>query len=153
MRLNLGAGARPMQGADWVNIDIQERMKPDLVCDVTKGLPYPDDSVDEVRAQDFLEHVPRDKQIFVMNEIWRVLKRGGVFISSTPDAEYGQGAFQDPTHLSFWTENTWLYFSHPAYRELYDIRANFLIEALQRHCTDTRSRVFHINVMARAIKE
>jgi predicted SAM-dependent methyltransferase len=149
VKINLGCGKNKQDG--YVNIDIQERVKPDVVCDVLKGLPYEDSSVDEVRAFDFLEHIETIKNISVIEEIWRVLRPGGKFESFTPDAECGQGAFQDPTHVSFWTEGRWLYFSHPAYRDLYGIKANFRIQ-MQRVNTDPINRIFHLHVIAFAIK-
>ena len=144
MKINLGSGNRPMQG--YENIDIQERVNPDLVCDVTMGLPYGDNSVDEVRAFDFLEHIERDDVINVITEIWRVLKPGGRFESFTPDAEFGQGFFQDPTHRSPWVENSWLYYSDEAHRNLYGIEANFQIDKIER--VSDESRVYHLYVQA-----
>jgi predicted SAM-dependent methyltransferase len=146
-KINLGCGKRHLEG--HVNIDIQERIKPDLVCDVTKGLPYEDNSVDEVKAYDFLEHIPIGKTVDVIMEIWRVLKPGGKFESYTPDAEFGQGAFQDPTHVSFWVENSWLYYSDKDYRELYGIEANFKIDGIKR--ISTEDRVYHLFVVATKI--
>jgi len=150
MKLNLGSGFRSMVG--YQNIDIQARCNPDLVCDVTDGLPYDESSIDEVRAWDFLEHIPLGKTVNVIEEIWRVLKPGGLFESYTPDAEYGQGAFQDPTHVSFWVENSWLYYSHPAYRDLYGIRAEFYPIDMKRIATDEEGRVYHLHVKATAKK-
>jgi len=148
INLNLGCGLRPLEG--YVNIDNRAEVKPDVVCDVIEGLPYPDNSVDIVRAHDFLEHIPIGKTIKVMNEIWRVLKPAGMFRSFTPDAEYGQGAFQDPTHVSFWVENSWLYFSEPTARALYGIQANFKINSLIR--INAGNRVYHLQVVAEATK-
>jgi len=145
VKINLGCGNKKLDG--YTNIDIQERVNPDIVCDVLKGLPYENNSVDEVRAWDFLEHIKIGKTIGVIEEIWRVLKPGGKFESFTPDAEYGQGAFQDPTHVSFWVEDSWLYFSVPVYRDLYDIKASFKIE-MRRINTDPMRRIFHIHVVA-----
>lgn len=149
IHLNLGSGLRPLEG--YINIDNRKEVNPDIVCDVTEGLPYDDNSVDSIRAHDFLEHIPTEKTIQVINEIWRVLKPGGTFASLTPDAEFGQGAFQDPTHLSFWVENSWLYFSEPNSRALYGIKANFKIKTLER--LNTGSRVYHLHVIAEALKE
>ena len=151
LKLNLGCGALKMEG--FVNIDIRESVNPDLVCDVAEGLPYEDGSVDYVLAKDFLEHIIPDKVIFVIEEIWRVLKHDGGFESFTPDCEHGQGAFQDPTHRSFWCENSWLYYSGDGIRKDYGIKANFLIQGMQRANTDFRGRVYHLHVMAKAIKE
>ncbi len=143
-KLNLGSGNRPVEG--HINIDSQERVKPDMVLDITKGLPFESDSVDEIRAFDFLEHLHPDKVIGVIEDIWRVLKPGGVFESFTPDAEFGQGAFQDPTHRSFWTEGSWKYFSDKPHRDLYGIQADFEIAKVERIAGE--GRVYHLYVQA-----
>ena len=148
IRLNIGCGYNHKEG--YINIDNRSEVNPDLVCDVLKGLPYNNDSVDVVMAHDFLEHIPIGHTIGVIDEIWRVLKPGGVLDSYTPDAAHGQGAFQDPTHVSFWVENSWMYFSKPNYRNLYGIKANFDIEKLER--TESAYNVYHLRVIARAIK-
>ena len=145
--LNLGCGLDHVPG--YVNIDNRRQVNPDLFCDVTGGLPYPNSSVDYVRAYDFLEHIPSSEVVGVIEEIWRVLKPGGTFESFTPDAEHGQGAFQDPHHLSFWVENSWVYYSDKGMRDLYGIKANFSVE-LQR--VDSGNRIFHLHAFAKAIK-
>ena len=122
VRLNLGCGYRKHDG--YVNIDNRKEVNPDLCCDVTEGLPYSDDSVDEVKAIDFLEHIPIGKTIAVIEEIYRVLKPEGKFLHFTPSTE-GRGAFQDPTHVSFWNVNSWLYYMEDLYRDLYSIKAKF----------------------------
>lgn len=149
-KLNLGCGYRK-RGDGFINIDNRAEVEPDVVWNVLDGLPYPDNSVECVIAADFLEHIPIGRTIEVIEEIYRVLIPGGKFESFTPDAEYGQGAFQDPTHVSFWVENSWLYFSHPDYRDLYGIKANFKI-SLQRICSHSLLRIFHLSVLAEAIK-
>ena len=60
----------------------------------------------------------------LIEEIYRVLKPGGLFTSMTPSTD-GRGAFQDPTHVSFWNRNSWLYFMDDPHRHLYGIRAKF----------------------------
>lgn len=122
LRLNLGCGMKKIDG--YVNIDNREECRPDLVLDVTKGLPYDDNSVSEVKAADFLEHITIGKTVAVIEEIYRVLKPGGLFEHFTPSTD-GRGAFQDPNHVSFWNENSWLYFMADEYRELYGIKAKF----------------------------
>lgn len=149
INLNLGCGYDYKKG--YINIDNRAETNPDVVCDVVEGLPYPDSSVDQIRAHDFLEHIPIGKTITVMDEIWRVLKPGGTFYSSTPDAEYGQGAFQDPTHVSFWVENSWLYYTREQFRNLYGIKANFKIKSFER-IHDDEARIVHLRIIAEAIK-
>jgi predicted SAM-dependent methyltransferase len=126
MKINLGSGNRPVEG--YVNIDSQDRVHPDMVLDITKGFPFDDNSVDEIRAIDVLEHIPILSTNFVMEEAWRVLKPGCLFVTHTPDAEYGQGAFMDPTHINFWVEGRFAYYCNPDYRKYYGTKANFEIE-------------------------
>lgn len=83
----------------------------DLVHDVTEGLPFPDSSVGVIRAYDFLEHVPQARVVAVMNEIHRVLVPGGWLLSRTPSTD-GRGAFQDPTHVSYWNLNSFWYYTN-----------------------------------------
>ena len=86
-------------------------------------IPFEDDSFDSVSAYDFLEHVPRllttfDGQatrfpfIELMNEIWRVLKPGGLLYAVTPVYPH-VAAFQDPTHVNALTTGTHEYFVRP----------------------------------------
>jgi predicted SAM-dependent methyltransferase len=150
VKLNLGCGWNKKEG--YINIDINPRWKPDLLHNILTGLPYSDSSVEEILAQDFLEHIPASDTIWAVEEIYRVLEPNGKFISHTPDAEFGQGAFADPTHINFWTEGRWLYFSHPMYRNLCGIEAEFTIEKMQRILTDPIGRVYHLIVHAKAIK-
>ncbi len=86
-----------------------------------------------------------------MEEIYRVLKPGGMFESSTPSTD-GRGAFQDPTHVSFWNINSWLYYSDDAYRNLYGIKADFEILKAEDSVPDPKFRVVHTHVKARARK-
>jgi predicted SAM-dependent methyltransferase len=148
-KLNLGCGYNHIEG--YVNIDNREEVEPDMVADVLQGLPFDDSSVDEVRAYDFLEHIPTGKTIQVITEIWRVLKPGGVFESMTPSTD-GRGAFQDPTHLSFWNRNSWLYYSEKKHRELYGIEANFSITDIDDIVTSKKMNVIHTHVVGKAVK-
>jgi SAM-dependent methyltransferase len=86
---------------------------------VTDKLPFPDDYFDSISAYDVLEHIPRQilksantvtyPFIEIMNEIHRILKPGGIFLSTTPGYPRAE-AFQDPTHVNFITLKTVDYF-------------------------------------------
>lgn len=150
LKLNLGSGLRKIDG--YVNIDIRPEVNPDLVCDVTGGLPFDDNSAEEVRAFDFLEHVPIGKTVGVIEEIYRVLKSGGLFESFTPSVE-GLGAFMDPTHCSFWCRASWLYYTDDDWRSLYDIKAKFEIEQIEDVCTNQQFRIIHTYARLYAVKQ
>ena len=61
-----------------------------------------------IRAADVLEHL-RDP-IHTMKEAYRVLAPAGWMLTKTPSTD-GRGAFQDPTHVSFWNENSFHYYT------------------------------------------
>jgi len=91
----------------FISIDIEGG---DITADLNKGIPLPDGSCGVVRAHDALEHI-FDKR-HIMKEIHRVLAPGGILLSMTPSTD-GRGAFQDPTHVSFWNENSFWYWTRP----------------------------------------
>ena len=101
-RIDLCAGEWGAPG--WTGVD--KRSGTDL--DVTPW-PFETSSIGAFRAFDALEHL-RDP-IATMKEIYRCLRPGGWLISNTPSTD-GRGAFQDPTHRSFWCETSWLYYSN-----------------------------------------
>lgn len=108
--INIGCGSKPIEGA--INIDIYEGEGIDLVCDVRNGLPFEDDSIDEANADYFLEQIiDNEKFLFVMNEIWRVLKPGGMFKFKVPNAKY-EVAFKDPFDSRYFTKETFDYFNY-----------------------------------------
>lgn len=87
--------------------------------DLNQQWPLADDSVGVIRAFDAIEHL-RDP-IHVMNEAYRVLAPGGFFLIHVPSTD-GRGAWQDPTHVSFWNENSFWYYtrsSHSRYIPAY----------------------------------
>jgi len=126
IKIDLGCGKRKPDG--YIGVDIIEGV--DIVHDCEKGLPFEDNYADEIRTYDFLEHI-QDKH-FLISEIWRVLKSNGVFNFQVPDASKGQGAFQDPTHKSFWVTNSFKYYENDYYRDLYGFKPKFRIENLEQ---------------------
>jgi hypothetical protein len=70
--------------------------------------PLDDSSVGVLRAHDAVEHL-RDP-VHTMNEAYRVLAPGGFLMISVPSSE-GKGAFCDPTHVSYWNDLSFLYYT------------------------------------------
>ncbi len=108
----LDLGAAHNKAAGYLGVDQYEGPGVDIVGDVSKGIDLPDSSVGVIRAVDFLEHV-RDK-ISLFNELYRLLAHGGMLLSLTPSTD-GRGAFQDPTHVAFYNENSFWYFTDNDY--------------------------------------
>jgi hypothetical protein len=110
LAIDMGAAHRKRSG--YLGLDQYAQPGVDIVADVTEGVPLPGSSVGVIRAVDFLEHIP-DK-IAIFNEIYRLLAHGGMLISMTPSTD-GRGAFQDPTHVAFYNENAFWYFTESQY--------------------------------------
>lgn len=116
--LDLGCGPQPRNkfGAqELYGIDVRSGLgenirRADLAIE---PIPFGNEYFDFVTAFDFIEHVPRviytperrNSFVELMNEIYRVLKVGGLFYSSTPAFPH-PAAFQDPTHVNIITADT-----------------------------------------------
>ncbi len=78
--LHMGCG--PIWRAGYLNCDLEGG---EFNIDATKPLPIPDDSLDYVYSEHFIEHLAFDEALFFIKESFRVLKKGGIFRSLTPD--------------------------------------------------------------------
>jgi len=105
LKLHFGCGPRVLKG--WINIDLRfvhyaeylkyytdkhypEHVRGDrsdmYVLDITKApIPLPDNSVDLIFHEDFIEHLSQKNQIILLAECLRVLKPGAVHRVNTPD--------------------------------------------------------------------
>lgn len=101
--VDLGGGINAKPG--YTTIDIQEA---NIIADLNEGIPLPDNSVGVLHASHVLEHLT--DPIKSMKEIHRVLAHGGWAFIEVPSTD-GRGAFQDPTHVSYWNENSFLYYT------------------------------------------
>lgn len=81
--LEIGSGNK--KGINgYVTVDLLSGA--DIVHDLRKGIPLPENSVDRIYASHVLEHIPFKELIILLNEIYRVLKKEGEFSVSVPDA-------------------------------------------------------------------
>lgn len=141
VKLNLGCGWRKEAG--YINIDSREIVNPDRCGDVFEILKtYADSSVDEIRAFDFMEHVFPKDVVLLMWQIHRVLKSDGVFHFFIPSTD-ARGAFMDPTHVSFWNINTWLYYTDPDWYALYPELPRFKLLLLGDGLTSKHLHIIH----------
>jgi SAM-dependent methyltransferase len=128
--LDLGCGDKPRNpynheevwGID-INQEVVEKFPNILRANLSlESIPFEDNSFESVSAYDFFEHIPRvlvssensTRFPFVelMNEIWRVLKNGGLLYAVTPGFPRDE-AFVDPTHVNPITSSTHTYFALP----------------------------------------
>lgn len=97
-RVNLGCGTKKIEG--FVNVDINERVKPDLVVDLnTFPWPFKDNEFDHIVAKDILEHLGEKPQDFiqVIKEMYRITHNGGIWEVESPHWRCDT-AIDDPDH-------------------------------------------------------
>lgn len=82
---SLGRHERQFQIPNFIGLALEPAHEREIKHNLTGALPYPDDSVTKIQAQDVLEHLPFENVPFVLDEIYRVLKTGGTFRLSVPD--------------------------------------------------------------------
>jgi len=105
--LNLGCGKRPLVGC--INVDIVKLPGVDIQWDLNKTpWLFEDESFDGVIAEDVLEHL--DDIVKAMEEIYRILKKGGNLFIRGPYAKYPLNAWRDPTHKRVFTLESFDYF-------------------------------------------
>lgn len=94
-------------------------------------LPYDDDSVSVIMAYDLLQKVADRATLF--NECYRVLAPNGLLLTLTPSTD-GRGAFQDPSHVAFYNENSFLYLTQEVLRPaLPELTARLQVSHLRTH--------------------
>ena len=82
---SLGLHERQYQVPNFVGLALTPAHAREIAHDLAAPLPFADGAIAKVQAQDVLEHLPLDRVPFVLDEIYRVLKPGGVFRLSVPD--------------------------------------------------------------------
>jgi hypothetical protein len=119
-KINLGSGKDYKIG--FLNLDIKPNTNPDIVLDLSKKINLPfvvnskfhgnitfqENQFIEIIAIDVLEHVQNLE--LLMTNCLKLLSVGGKLIISVP-YELSYGAWQDPTHVRAFNQNSWIYYT------------------------------------------
>ncbi|MFW9896108.1 MAG: hypothetical protein ACFFD7_09925, partial [Candidatus Thorarchaeota archaeon] len=84
MKLNVGSGRR--YEPHYCNIDLYEDILADHKMSAI-NLSFPDNSCEEVKAIQLIEHIGFFEALYVLSEFFRVLQVKGILIIETPDIE------------------------------------------------------------------
>lgn len=108
LRVNFGCGSNQIPG--WVNHDIGQ----DGV-DVTKRLPYENNTVDYIHHGHLMEHLSGPDALRFLDECWRILKPGGQMKVCVPvldrlNTEHGRDIVFNHGHLCAYTTESLAYF-------------------------------------------
>lgn len=129
IKLDLGAGRNPIPGFTTVDkYEPEAQVKFDLF---TFPWPWEDDSVSELHASHFVEHVPREIRWHFFEEAYRILKPGGIFRLVVPSFK-SERAYGDMTHEMPPVVPFFFYYLNKGWREAnkltygpYDIKCDF----------------------------
>ncbi len=126
--LKVELGGRMNAKSGYTTVDLRDAH---INRDLNKRWPFEDGSVGVVRAFDVFEHLK--DPIHTMEELHRVLAPGGYAIIQVPSTD-GRGAFQDPTHVSFWNENSFKYYTNRFFNQYIDCDVRF--QAVRLYTTE-----------------
>jgi len=96
----------------WPGFTTVDLLDTDVITDLNGPWSFEDNSVGVIRASHVFEHLI--DPVHTMNEAYRVLAPGGWIFIDVPSTD-GRGAFQDPTHKSFWNSNSFWYYTDKQY--------------------------------------
>jgi predicted SAM-dependent methyltransferase len=83
--LNIGCGN--YYHKDWTNIDFVSKSKDVVAHNLLNGIPFPDYNFDVVYHSHVLEHFQQKDGEKLIQECFRVLKKGGIIRIAVPDLE------------------------------------------------------------------
>ena len=105
MKLNIGCGNKVLKGFEGVD---RKDYGQKHVFNLEKPWLLETNSVDEVFSSHLLEHIKYINHF--MSELYRVCKKDAIIKIIVPYYKWS-GAFVDPSHVRFFTEDTFNYFN------------------------------------------
>jgi O-antigen biosynthesis protein len=104
-----------MRTPAWIGDEPDDRYEDVLIHPDEPKIDATDNSVGLLKAYDVLQRMPARAAFF--NECYRVLTHAGLLLSQTPSTD-GRGAFQDPSNVAFYNENSFMYLTQQALRDV-----------------------------------
>ena len=93
-KLQIGSSSNFLNG--WLNSDVIPSREI-LYLDATKTFPFADEQFHYVYSEHMIEHINFEQGRFMMGEVYRVLKKDGMFRIATPDIRFLINLYMDPT--------------------------------------------------------
>lgn len=127
MIIDLGCGGTKHKYPNSICIDRVATKGVDIVYDLNNGIPLENESVDLIYTSHTLEHL--NNLVFIMEEIYRVLKKNGKVLIKVPHFSNGI-AYADPSHkmvFSVFTFDNFGYYTTTKFRKKYNTDVDFKI--------------------------
>ena len=147
-KIDIGGGLFGRPGYETVDIT-----NGDITADLNERWPFEDGEVGVINASHVIEHL-KDKH-HTMSELHRVLADGAWAFIEVPSTD-GRGAWQDPTHVSFWNQNSFWYYTRQLHMDyIYNKDIRFQARDLQTAFPDqffADNKIYVTRAWLRAIK-
>src|SRR5579859_3678044 len=124
VRLNIGSGAWPLE--TWVNVEQDSNLPAELHA-IVPPIPYADETVDEIYAGHFLEHLKHPIAAEFLRECYRVLRPGGRVGIVVPDTRTIMAEYLKQSRIAV----EWPYGQLRAVADLDEVCGLFLYSTLQ----------------------
>jgi predicted SAM-dependent methyltransferase len=85
LNLEIASGNKPKEG--FIHFDLRKDVGADITGDA-RDLPFADETFNLIYSRFLLEHLPRMDALIVLEEVYRVLKKGGTFEIIVPNLAY-----------------------------------------------------------------
>jgi SAM-dependent methyltransferase len=131
--LKVEVGGRMNAKAGYVTVDVTPPA--DHIADLNERWPFKDGTVGCLRSYDVFEHL--NDTVHTMKELYRVLAPGGYAFIQVPSTD-GRGAWQDPTHKSFFNENSFAYYTDRFFNKYIHCPVRF--QAIRLYTTEKDAR-------------
>lgn len=116
-KLIIGSGPGFEKQEGVIGLDYIAGFNPDVVRDIRRGLPFDDNKFEEIECSHTLEHIQLNEDfIFVMNEIYRVLKPEGMVHIEVPHKD-SDAAYESIEHTRFFDRHSFMNFYHNPYHK------------------------------------
>lgn len=86
-KLDICGGRNPWKPGEFLNVDIVDLPKVDLVFDIRRRFPIEDGMIAEIFSAATLEHFQEKDNLHILREFFRILQPGGTLQVCTPDIE------------------------------------------------------------------
>ena len=101
VKIELGSGSK--KGKDgWTTVD---QYGADIIWDLRRGIPLPNETVDKIYSSHLLEHIPYQQLIPFLRECRRVMKSDAEFSVCVPNFRLYVDAYKNKTLFS--SRDTW----------------------------------------------
>lgn len=105
IKLHIGCGVYHLEG--WVNIDVRPLKSVDVVCDITKGLPFDKESVDLIFLEHVFEHFSLPEGRSLLKDWYNILRPEGRVRIAVPGLEdaidkYLSGHWKEEPWVRLW---------------------------------------------------